>query len=66
MDLRLHPCSVAPAECHEKCGPCRPTRSGYSCNNATQDYDVRWGVTTGAWTTDMFVEAVYETLDPVN
>ena len=32
----------------------------------TQDYDVRWGVTTGAWTTDMFVEAVYETLDPVN
>ena len=25
MDLRLHPCSVAPAECHEKCGPNRPT-----------------------------------------
>ena len=35
MDLRLHPCSVAPAEDHEKCGPRRPTRSGYSCNNAT-------------------------------
>ena len=23
MDLRLHPCGVAPAECHEKCGPNR-------------------------------------------
>ena len=34
MDLRLHPCSVAPAECHEKCGPNRPTPTGYSCNNA--------------------------------
>ena len=34
MDLRLHPCSVAPAEGPEKCGPRRPTRSGYSCNNA--------------------------------
>ena len=35
MDLRLHPCSVAPAEGPEKCGPRRPTRSGYSCNNAS-------------------------------
>ena len=34
MNLRLHPRSVAPAEDHEKCGPRRPTRSGYSCNNA--------------------------------
>ena len=34
MDLRLHPCSVAPAEGHEKCGPNRPTPTGYSCNNA--------------------------------
>ena len=25
MDLRLHPCSVDPAEDHEKCGPNRPT-----------------------------------------
>ena len=33
MDLRLHPCSVAPAEGHEKCGPRRPTPTGYSCNN---------------------------------
>ena len=36
MDLRLHPCSVAPAEDHEKCGPNHPTRSGYSCNNAPE------------------------------
>ena len=34
MDLRLHSCSVAPAESHEKCGPNRPTRAGSSCNNA--------------------------------
>ena len=34
MDLRLHPCSVAPAEGHEKCRPNRPTRRGSSCNNA--------------------------------
>ena len=34
MNLRLHPCSVAPAEGPKKCGPRRPTRSGYSCNNA--------------------------------
>ena len=33
MDLRLHPCSVAPAEDHEKCGPNRPTAES-SCNNA--------------------------------
>ena len=36
MDLRLHPCSVALAEGPEKCGPRRPTRNGYSCNNALQ------------------------------
>ena len=35
MDLRLHPCSVAPAEGPEKCGPRRPTRTGPSCNNAS-------------------------------
>ena len=34
MNLRLHPCNVAPAEAPEKCGPRRPTCSGYSCNNA--------------------------------
>ena len=34
MDLRLHPCSVAPAEDHEKCGPNHRTRAGSSCNNA--------------------------------
>jgi len=25
----------------------------------TTDYDTRYGATTGPWTTDMFVEAVY-------
>ena len=35
MDLRLHSCSVAPAEGHEKCGPNRPTPAGSSCNNAS-------------------------------
>ena len=38
MDLRLHPCSVAPAEDHEKCGPRRPTRAGPSCNNAMRQH----------------------------
>jgi cyclase len=28
----------------------------------TADYDTRYGATTGRWTTDMFVEAVYRTL----
>ena len=41
MNLRLHPCSVAPAEGHEKCGPNRPTPTGYSCNNATVVYRLR-------------------------
>ena len=36
MDLRLHPCSVTPAERPQKCGPSRPTGRGSSCNNATQ------------------------------
>ena len=29
----------------------------------TRDYDARYGTTTGPWTTDMFVEAVYKTLN---
>ena len=28
----------------------------------TMDFDGRYGATTGSWTTDMFVEAVYRTL----
>ncbi|HYR91125.1 MAG TPA: MBL fold metallo-hydrolase [Terriglobia bacterium] len=28
----------------------------------TLDYDGRWGATTGPWTTDMFLDAVYRTL----
>ena len=28
----------------------------------TADYDTRYGATTGPWTTDMFVEAVYRTV----
>jgi glyoxylase-like metal-dependent hydrolase (beta-lactamase superfamily II) len=30
----------------------------------TADYDPRYGATTGTWTTDMFVEAVYRSLSP--
>jgi len=30
----------------------------------TADYDPRYGATTGSWTTDMFVEAVYRSLAP--
>jgi cyclase len=30
----------------------------------TMDYDLRFGATTGPWTTDMFVEAVFRTLKP--
>ena len=30
----------------------------------TADYDTRFGANTGPWTTDMFVEAVYNTLPP--
>ncbi len=29
----------------------------------TADYDGRYGAATGAWTTDMFIEAVYATVD---
>ena len=28
----------------------------------TADYDVRFGATGGPWTTDMFVEAVYQSM----
>lgn len=28
----------------------------------TYEYDARWGSTTGDWTTDMFIEAVYKSL----
>jgi cyclase len=28
----------------------------------TADYDTRYGAVSGAWTTDMFVEAVYRSL----
>ena len=28
----------------------------------TMDYDGRWGSTTGPWTTDMFIEAVFRTV----
>ena len=32
----------------------------------TTDYDTRFGATSGPWTTDMFVEAVYATADKTN
>ena len=31
----------------------------------TADYDPRYGSTTGSWTTEMFIEAVYATLTPL-
>jgi cyclase len=31
----------------------------------TLDYDARWGATSGFWTTDMFIEAVYKDLSKV-
>jgi hypothetical protein len=30
----------------------------------TRDYDPVYGSTTGFWTTDLFVEAVFKTLKP--
>ena len=50
MNLRLHPCSVAPAERPEKCGPRRPTRAGSSCNNAPRRLHLkdRRGAGTGS------------------
>ncbi len=32
----------------------------------TLDYDARWGATSGPWTTDMFMEAVYKDLSKAN
>ena len=34
--------------------------------NFTLDYDKRWGATSGPWTTDMFIEAVYKDLSKTN
>ena len=48
MNLRLHPCSVAPAKRHEKHGPNHPTRSGSSCNNAVFHRD---GIPIRRWRT---------------
>ena len=39
IDLRLHLCSVDPAENHEKCGPNRPIAES-SCNNAPYEVEV--------------------------
>jgi len=32
----------------------------------TLDYDARWGATSGPWTTDMFIEAMYKDLAKAN
>ena len=32
----------------------------------TLDYDARWGATSGPWTTDMFIEAVFKDLSKAN
>jgi glyoxylase-like metal-dependent hydrolase (beta-lactamase superfamily II) len=35
------------------------TRDQVKAARPTRDYDSRYGATSGSWTTDMFVEAVY-------
>jgi glyoxylase-like metal-dependent hydrolase (beta-lactamase superfamily II) len=40
------------------------TLAQVKASKPTMDYDKRFGATTGPWTTDMFVEAVYKTLKP--
>jgi len=32
----------------------------------TLDYEARWGASSGAWTTDMFIEAIYKDLSKAN
>lgn len=39
-----------------------PTLDQVKAARVTADYDTRYGSNTGAWTTDMFVEAVYTSL----
>ena len=58
MDLRLHPCSVAPAEGHEKCEPRRPTRRWSSCNNACAGK----ARSRGTRCRDVIFETLFETL----
>ncbi len=38
------------------------TLAQVQASKPTRDYDPRWGAVTGPWTTDMFVEAVYQSL----
>jgi glyoxylase-like metal-dependent hydrolase (beta-lactamase superfamily II) len=38
------------------------TLAQIKASKPTYEYDPRWGQTTGDWTTDMFVEAVYKSL----
>jgi hypothetical protein len=38
------------------------TLSQIKAAGPTSDYDGRYGATSGSWTTEMFVEAVYHTL----
>lgn len=35
-------------------------------SHPTQDYDARYGASSGAWTTDMFIDAVYKSLRAAN
>ena len=42
------------------------TIEGVKASRPTRDYDGRYGATTGAWTTEMFVEAVYRSLTAKN
>ena len=58
MDLRLHPCSVAPAEGHEKCEPRRLTRRWSSCTNACAGK----ARSRGTRCRDVIFETLFETL----
>ena len=40
----------------------RATLQQVKAARPTADYDTRYGATTGPWTTDLFVEAVYKDL----
>ena len=41
------------------------TREQIQAARPTRDYDGRYGATSGPWTTDMFVAAVYRSLNPI-
>ena len=50
---------IVPEDVHKTLGM---TLAQVKAARPTRDYDARYGKTTGPWTTDMFVEAAYNTL----